>query len=655
MLSQKEKRIVQYLSQHRDRYVTSSELAGYLSCSDRTVRTYIKSILALSPQTVGAELISKQGYGYRFEVLDDQQFLDFVSDNALASTRESIDINDRHNYILNKLIFEQNKILFDDLMDQLYVSRSTLSADLKKIRRDLLKYDLSVESRSNRGIFVEGSEHDKRRFIMDYFFSGHFLKNLHQYVGDDFFNLPISFEELTIVVLDECRTADLKLSDFVIQNLVVHIALAIKRVKDGFDISPIDLDLEKGQTELVIARNILNRVQKITGIAFPKSETNYIALHLIAKGVKQDRQNSPDKADLIRQDLLNVLEKFDSQYGYHFSSDFTLIEGLLVHLEVLEERLRNHVHLDNPLLEDITSHYADAFELTKDVLGQMPVFAAYQLSDDEIAYVALHIMAAIERHKEDHKLNVLVICATGYGSAQMLKNRINNELNHLLNVVDLIGYYDIDDDKLQGIDVIISSIDLSNLVFTVPVFTVSVFLKDDEVAEIKKKIVNLRPSASRMAKWDGALPLEQVFDQFFSEDYFQIVEGTDKAKLLESMVHQFNDDEAYVAAMLNLLEQREGMSTVIFDERIAVPHPIKAIDKTHRIGLAIVRDGLVWDETYSTIKLVFLVSPSTCGNDGLDLLTARIVALTEDPEWTERLIASPDFETFKQIFLEEKG
>lgn len=156
--------------------MTSSELAGYLSCSDRTVRTYIKSILALSPQTVGAELISKQGYGYRFEVLDDQQFLDFVSDNALANTRESIDINDRHNYILNKLIFEQNKILFDDLMDQLYVSRSTLSADLKKIRRDLLKYDLSVESRSNRGIFVEGNEHDKRRFIMDYFFSGHFLK-----------------------------------------------------------------------------------------------------------------------------------------------------------------------------------------------------------------------------------------------------------------------------------------------------------------------------------------------------------------------------------------------------------------------------------------------------------------------------------------------
>ncbi|MCQ4974472.1 hypothetical protein NE662_09585, partial [Bifidobacterium pseudocatenulatum] len=79
-------------------------------------------------------------------------------------------------------------------------------------------------------------------FIMDYFYSGHFLKNIHQYIGDDFFKLPISFEELTIIVLDECRSKYLKLSDFVIQNLIVHIALAISRVKDGFQISELIID-----------------------------------------------------------------------------------------------------------------------------------------------------------------------------------------------------------------------------------------------------------------------------------------------------------------------------------------------------------------------------------------------------------------------------
>ena len=74
-------------------------------------------------------------------------------------------------------------------------------------------------------------------------------------------------------------------------------------------------------------------------------------------------------------------------------------------------------------------------------------------------------MAAKERYKEQRKYNVLVICATGYGSAQMLKSRIENELGNLILIADVIGYYEINDEKLKGIDFIISSIDLSNFDF----------------------------------------------------------------------------------------------------------------------------------------------------------------------------------------------
>ena len=54
----------------------------------------------------------------------------------------------------------------------------------------------------------------------------------------------------------------------------------------------------------------------------------------------------------------------------------------------------------------------------------------------------------------------------GYGSVQMLKNRIDHELGNLVHIVDVIGYYELNDDRLKNIDFIISSIDLSNLVFT---------------------------------------------------------------------------------------------------------------------------------------------------------------------------------------------
>lgn len=58
-------------------------------------------------------------------------------------------------------------------------------------------------------------------------------------------------------------------------------------------------------------------------------------------------------------------------------------------------------------------------------------------------------MAALERLKEKQKFNILVICATGYGSAQMLKNRIDNELVNLVHIVDVIGYYELSDERLK--------------------------------------------------------------------------------------------------------------------------------------------------------------------------------------------------------------
>lgn len=655
MLGQKEKAIVNYLSQHRDRFVTSKKLAEHLSCSDRTARTYIKSLMAYSPQDTGIKIIAKQGYGYQMQVIDEQKHLSFLSENHLDQTRETIDITDRHNYILNKLIFEQDKIFFDDLMDQLYVSRSTLSSDFKKIRKELLKYDLTIESRANKGVFVKGSEHDKRRFIMDYFFSGHFLKNLHQYVGDEFFNLPISFEELTIIVLDECRSDNLKLSDFMIQNLVVHIALAIKRVKDGFDLSPIAIDDEKFHKEIRVAGRILKRIQNRMELNFPREEVNYIALHLITQ--KNDGQSleSKDSNMLLRHDLTEALKKIDGLYGYHFADDFTLIEGLLVHLEVLAERLAIDVHLDNPLLAEIKGQYSDAFHLTQKLLDDLATFADYRLSDDEIAYITLHLMASLEQQREENKLNVLVICATGYGSAQMLNNRLKNELSPFINIADVIGYYDISDDRLRGIDLIISSIDLSHLVFSVPVLTVSVFLKEDEVAQIKEKILTLQPSSKKIEKPRDDLILEQVFDDYFSEHYFQIFDSADKEELLISMVNSLNDkqDACYAKSMLDLVHRREEMSTVAFNDVIAVPHPIKAIDKRHKIAVAVIKHGIDWDRHFSKVQLVFLVSPSIYENEGLAAITNGIVDLTDQPKLQEKLIASDSFTAFRQVFLSD--
>lgn len=660
MLNKKEKQIIQYLMKDRDKFVTSKELAAHLNCSDRTIRTYYKTLVEKLDDYSGIDLISKQGYGYKLDVLDDDALADFLEENHINDRHfdyQSItDINDRYNYLLNKLLFEQNEIYFDDLVDELYVSRSTLSSDFKKIRQKFKPYHLKIESKANKGVYVTGSERDKRRFIMDYFISSGFIDTMHSYVDNELLNQRISFEELTIIVLDECREGGLKLSDFVIQNLVIHIALAIRRITEGFKISKLEEEELKLRElpERQIADNILKRVSVSTGIDFPVEEVDYITLHLISKSHGNARYVSESMQERMRQELIDSIEKINPEV----KNDFQLIEGLLAHLSTMLIRLEGKVVLENPLTTEIQANYQEMYQLAEQVITSMPTFQSFSLTSNEIAYIALHFMAAKERYKEQRKYNVLVICATGYGSAQMLKSRIENELGNLISITDVIGYYEINDEKLKGIDFIVSSIDLSNLIFNIPVFTVSVFLTDEELQEIKHGISHLNTSTSlrKMEDETSELSVREVFDDYFSKEAFFILSNVSKDEVLRKLVKSISrhENEQFEKRMLDMMKQREAMSSIIFGEHIAVPHPMKAVGSKHHFAVALIQDELLWDDQYPSIKIVFLMSMSIHENDGLPELTSAIVDLVDDPDLQEQMLACQSFEEFRTLFFKIK-
>lgn len=659
MLTKKEKQIIQYLMKDRDTFVTSKELAAHLNCSDRTIRTYYKTLADKLEEYSGIDLISKQGHGYQLNILDDNALADFLEENHInhqANYQSITDINDRYNYLLNKLLFEQNDIYFDDLVDELYVSRSTLSSDFKKIRQNFKPYHLKIESKANKGVYVTGTERDKRHFIMDYFVSSGFMDTMHAYVDNELLNQRISFEEVTIIVLDECREGGLKLSDFVIQNVVIHIALTIRRITEGFKISKLEEEGLKLRElpERQIANNILKRVSLSTEIAFPVEEVDYITLHLISKGHGNGGYISGIRQDQMRRELLDSIRKINPEV----KNDFQLIEGLLAHLSTLLIRLEGKVVLENPLTAEIQANYQEMYQLAEQVITTMPTFQSFSLKPNEIAYIALHFMAAKERYKEEQKYKALVICATGYGSAQMLKSRIENELGNVIAITDVIGYYDINDENLRGIDLIVSAIDLSNLIFNIPVFTVSVFLTDGELQGIKQGLAQLSRSNSVRKREDGAsdFSVGEVFDNYFSKESFFILSNVSKDALLRKLVNSIsqNENSTFGKRLLDLIKQREAMSSIIFGEQIAVPHPIKAVASKHHFAVALIPDGVFWDEAYPSVKLVFLMSMSIHENDGLPEITAAIVDLVDNTALQEQLLACQSFEEFRTLFLKLK-
>lgn len=97
------------------------------------------------------------------------------------------------------------------------------------------------------------------------------------------------------------------------------------------------------------------------------------------------------------------------------------------------------------------------------------------------------------------------------------------------------------------------------------------------------------------------------------------------------------------------------MSSVVFSDTIAVPHPIKAVGSRHRIAVALIKEGLFWNQDYPKIKLIFLTSMSIYENDGLPELASCIVNLVNQPKIQQEMLDCQSFEQFKNLFLKLEG
>ncbi|QCQ12238.1 BglG family transcription antiterminator [Enterococcus avium] len=668
MLSKRETQILKLLFDHKHTYLTSQEIASGIDVSNRTARKYLHLLEDALKQESLATIEAKQGNGYQLKIEDARRFDEFYLEEV-KSQMASKDIttiqesNDRQYYILNRLFFEQSAVYVDAIADELFVSRSTISNDLVEIKKLITPYQIELQSKSNKGIFIVGNEQNIRHFIMNYFFMERLHDNLFAF--SMYANLleGISVEEIVIIVLDECRESQLKLSDFIVYNLVLHIGLAIKRIQNGFfmDIqAPISFD--EDSIEYQTALKILARIEHAVGITFSSEEADFIALHLKNKiTVKTIFKKADATEEQIRAQLLETLKAIDQDTPFDLEHDTILIDGLMLHFIPLLTRLQNNSSIENPLLEEIKTQYPDLFELTVNYFSKMPVFKSYQVTEGEWAYLAIHITAAVERYFNEQKTHVLVICATGLGSSQMIKNRLEREFGSRILIEKVISYYEIAEQDLSHIDLVISSINLGNIVLNAPIVNVSVFLGKDDIQKINHEISSNKGShfvAGRKESDRKELVEEQVelIERSFKPDLFYFVgEHSTKDAVLRELISKIEAVEGtdLQENFLKQLKLRESYSSVVFSEFMAVPHPIEALTKEGHVAVAVAPEGITWDKEYQNIQLVFLLSPDKFGKFEIDKVSQMLVEIMEDDTFRKALTFSDTFDNFIKAFIDQ--
>ncbi|HEM4128738.1 BglG family transcription antiterminator [Streptococcus suis] len=657
MLSKKEVRLADYLLTKQGDFVSSAELAKALGVSDRTARKYIQQ-LSLSLEASGASILSKQSKGYCLLVERPVEFEMFWQEQLrlkkqVTDLRQLEEATDRQRYVLSKLLFENPIQSMDRLQRELFIGKTTLHSIIADIRKLFISYQLELLF-TRRGVELSGEEPAIRHFIMDYFFGQGNGQSLYGLVENQL--LPdIRFTDLMLIVLDECRDAKLRLSDFVMQNLVLHIALLLQRMKRGASLERFPIsDQIQSSKEYQVAGRIIERIETEFQVAIPVEEANYIAVHLKVKLTGNPSQIS-DLEDGLEEEVETCLQTLSQLTGLDLLKDRQLFKGIVAHLLPLRTRLEHQIQLANPLVADIQRDYIEVFELTKQAFASMPTLLAYSISDDEWAYLTLHVLAAIERYEGRKKLRVLVVCATGIGSALMLRNRLEKEFATSLEIADVVSYYEVTEEGLRDVDLIISSISLSNLIFLTPVITVSVFLSEQDIEAIRSYLQQVTPVR---VEQNEALPMEeeqarQIAEAVFSPLRIVSLEkkiSRDRAMLQLIACLDEAKESGFVEQFREQVNVRESYSSVVFGELLAFPHPAIPLTFSEQIVVGVCKEAVEWEEG-KKVQFVFLLSPSKGRNPHLKYISPCLVEFVQDRSLQERLVQNPSYQELVDIFI----
>ena len=627
-------RLVMYIADHSG--ARPDELAERYGVSSRTVRNHVHAAnRELAPI---ARLELPRGGGYQLVVDDEAAFGRWVERQrgrdrqALPQTPEA-----RVSYLLNDLLSRNDYITLDALAGILFVSRASISNDLKQVEARLLHFGLTLEKRPHHGIRVIGSEMARRLC----------LASLAMDVADGPLaagtnDVDVDERRELLDVVSSCVervTAEERFSvnSMAYRNLVTHIAIAILRMRAGCYV-PMEteqLATIKRSAAFPIAGRVAHAIGAATGMSLPEEEVAYIAIHLASKHLIEGDGSSSgegaknleitDEAWNLAAEMLDVVWR---AFRFDFRDDAELRMNLARHLMPLEVRLKYGMVYDNPLLPDIKARYPLPFSMATDALGVLGERHDTAVSDAEIGYVALFFALALERRHTGHaKRHVLVVCASGAGSARLLAYRLQEEFSSDFERVDTCDASDFSTRDLTDIDYIFTTVPLERAVEQ-PVVHISLFLDETSRRDVKRAL-----------KQDSDANIKS----YFSRDlFFPHCALTTHEEIIDFLCERCSAYDELPENFEALVWQRERAANTSFGNLVALPHPYEAVSSKTFVAVVLTDAPVDWGGT--PVQAVFMVCVARDAGADLEAFYRAMTGLLTKQQAIQELIDDMRFE-----------
>ncbi|WP_227449919.1 BglG family transcription antiterminator [Clostridioides sp. ES-S-0108-01] len=625
--------------------ITISEIAGELELSSRTVLRDMSGIEKWFDEN-DFNFVKKPGVGLILEEnVENQNFIIELLEEEKIEKEYSKE--ERNLIILSKLLVSNEPVKSYYFTKILKVSEGVLNNDFASASKWLKRFDIELVRKPGLGVYLKGQEKSFREayvnLIYDSFNEKEILdmvRNISENIQTDK-AIEILSENRLLNLMDRCiirkvestltkklSDLDVNLADSAYIGLVVHISLALQRIKNGENIT-MDKEFLKELSmteEFKLAQEIVKGMEIDFSMDIPLDEVGYITMHI--RGAKQ-RLSSNHKAlnldDIEVMDITNkMIDLAEDEFKISLKNDKRLFKDLANHLGPSINRLNMGLEIRNPLLEEIKSKYSYAYngveKISRIIKEKLNINS---IPESEIGYIAMHFASAIEKNLMMYtNINIVVACPTGIGTSRFLSTKIENKFPNL-NILETISAINIDEEYLREkeVDLIVSTVELNT---NLDYICVGPFMSLDDEQIIKEKIksiaqnklinLNVKNDTKNKNKVyeqiTESMNIGKDILQFLEEIRFEKFESKDLSELIVDSSKIFVKSSEDIISIEESLKERLKISIPYIEEsKILLLHCMNERIDIMKLAIIKLENGIMLDSNEEIDNVVFMLLP----------------------------------------------
>jgi transcriptional antiterminator len=642
--------ILQVLLESVD-YIPVRNLAQNLKVSNKTVYNYIDSI-ERNNLFKGCLIEKKQNRGIKLNG-SDQAILELKRNLELTKVNSMVPNTDNTLYILIVLFTSKSPYTIKMFSEKLHRSKTSIANELDKICTYLKKNNVNLIRKENLGVTICGNERDVREAFKEICINNIFIEKDSEKIRNIYdtrltekiySRIQNIFIKLDVKSIIRCiNLAEDVLNNKFIENdfytLLIKLCALVSRIKIDKKIINNNDNL-KNIKEFLAAEIISINLEKIFNIHISQDEVYEITIYILSS---RKQKNINENSDISLKNKL-IVEKFivslSDFLGIKFIEDNELFESLLLHLKPAIRRMKYGLKADNPLLNRIKYEYTGIYIAVLTSIDELEKECEISFDTNEIGYICLHIVAAVNRIQRGSYLKTCLICDGGITMSKYLESVIQKQIKEI-EIVKTITTSSLYEKIFKDFDLILDS---RNAITNNRENWIKIneFMESNDINVIKGWIVNRQLN---LFNKDKELA-------FLKKNVFIFKEQVKTRDEILKKYGQYLEDINYVKSgyTKSLIDREEKTSTSV-GRAVAVPHGNKELVITQSLIIIKLSSPIVWGD--QEVELVMLLSINFNDDQQTKYFFKRLYQIISDEHLLNKLKEVENLNDLEILFVTE--